>query len=130
MDAARPPAPAAEPNNQPAPPPGLSPLAVIESYEDLVAAVRSRMVALNITFETLDSASGVCAGYSAKLLAGRARRRFGNVSLSAVLGALGCVLVICEDPSAMNRISGRLTPRQRPPLSRPHWRYWRKSSAA
>jgi hypothetical protein len=113
MDAA-PLLPTVEPNQPVVQPPGLAPLAVIKSYEDLLAVVRSRMIALDITFETLDVTSGVQIGYSAKLLAGRTRRRFGNVSLPSVLGALGLQLVVLEDPAALARVHDRLTPRMRP----------------
>lgn len=119
MDASPSPVSPAADFDQPAvQPPGLAPLAVIKSYEDLVAVARSRMIALDITFETLDVTSGVQIGYSAKLLAGRTRRRFGNVSLPAVLGALGLVLTVCEDPAALARVHDRLTPRMRPRVNR------------
>jgi hypothetical protein len=110
--------PAAEPSQPVAQPLGLAPLASIKSYEDLLTVARSRMIALDITFETLDVTSGVQIGYSAKLLAGRTRRRFGNVSLPAVLGALGLALVVVEDAAALAQIQHRLTPRIRPRVNR------------
>jgi hypothetical protein len=97
---------------------GLVPLAVIRSYDDLLMVARARMAALNITFEVLDSVSGVQLGYSAKLISGRTRRRFGNVSLAAVFGGLGLQLVVCEDPAALAQIQHRLTPRMRPRVNR------------
>jgi hypothetical protein len=109
---------AAEPNQPASHPPGLAPLAVIRSYDDLLTVARARMTTLNMTFAVLDEVSGVAAGYSAKLLAGRTRRRFGNVSLSAVFGALGLALVVVEDVEQLARVYDRLTPRIRPRVNR------------
>jgi hypothetical protein len=115
MDAAPAPVgPSAEPNQPAEQLPGLAPLAVIRSYNDLLVVARARMAALNVTYAVVDEVSGVQLGYSAKLLAGRTRRRFGDVSLCAVLGSLGLRLVVCEDPEQLARVHDRLTPRRRP----------------
>ncbi len=86
-------------------------LGLVSEYDDLRAIARARMAELGISFETLDAVSGVCAGYSAKILGPHPCKRFGPVSLPAILGALGIKLVAFEDPEALARVQSRLVKR-------------------
>ena len=72
-------------------------LATVRNYDDLVAAIRARRDELEVTHETIDTVSGVASGYASKLLADPPIKRRGMISLSAVLGALGLMLVVVED---------------------------------
>jgi len=78
----------------------IRPLAVAYDYAGLHQAIRARAAALGYTNETLDEVAGLQSGYSGKLLGPKMPRKFGPVSLGAVMGALGLCLVIVEDPSA------------------------------
>ncbi len=81
------------------------PIGTIRSYDDLLDVARARMAALSITFETLDAVSGVASGYSAKLLGPNPSKRFGVMSFSAIMGALGMQLVAVVDEEAIDRVN-------------------------
>jgi hypothetical protein len=84
-------------------------LAEIHDYAGLVRALRARAEELDVSRETLDAVSGLQAGYSGKLLA--QVKGVGRVSLGPLLGAMGCALVLVEDPEALAKVRPRLTPR-------------------
>jgi hypothetical protein len=88
------------------------PLAVIANYVDLVDALRARAAALNLSFEMLDSLSGLADHYTVKVLPPRPQssmRTLGKASLGCVLGALGTELLLVENPAAMIKLSDRLS---------------------
>jgi hypothetical protein len=86
-------------------------LARIENYVQLVDALRARAAALNLSFEMLDTLSGVADRYSAKVLPPHPQssmRTLGKASLGCILGALGTELLLIENPAAMIKLSDRL----------------------
>lgn len=87
-------------------------LATVSDYAGLLAAVRARVVELNITHENLDAVSGIQSGYAGKLLCNPPIRNFGLVSLGLVLGGLGLKLLVVEDEEALARVRSRLAPRR------------------
>ena len=87
-------------------------LAEVRSYEDLQRALRERADALNVSRLTIDDASGLQSGYSAKLLAVRPSKRLGPATLPLLLGALGLKLLVVEDLEALERIRPKLVPRK------------------
>jgi hypothetical protein len=91
----------------------------IHSYSDLLSVLRSRMVELDVTFETIDHVSGLQARYTQKLLGGVPSKRFGDISLAAVLGSLGVKLICVEDPAALAKVRDRLVPRELAPRGIP-----------
>jgi hypothetical protein len=101
-------------------------LAVIHEYADLLSALRARAETLNVSRLEIDEAAGLQTGYCGKLLAQNPLRTLSRISLGAVLGALGLVLIVAEDPApeARARIA-RLAPRKRGwpgALGKQHWR--------
>jgi hypothetical protein len=82
-------------------------LAEVRSWRDLHEALRRRAESLDISRATLDDVSGLCSGYSAKILAPTPIRSLGRISLDALLGALGCKLVLVEDGEALARVEPR-----------------------
>jgi hypothetical protein len=64
----------------------------VNTYPDLLRQLDRRRQELGLRMEDVDHKSGVLDGYSAKLFVGI--RRFGQMSLPAVLGALECDLVV------------------------------------
>ena len=64
----------------------------INTYPDLLRQLDRRRRELGLRMEDLDHVSGLQGGYSAKLFCGM--RRFGELSLSCLLGALECDLVV------------------------------------
>jgi hypothetical protein len=83
------------------------------SYEDLIVALRARCDELDISFQTLDEVAGLSGGYASKLLAPSSSLVMGRGSMSAILGALGLVLTVAEDPAALERVRSRLVKRRR-----------------
>jgi hypothetical protein len=90
-------------------PPELRPLALVREYPELVEALRARAEELNVSRETIDSVSGLQSGYSAKLLC--QIKGVGRTSLGPILGSMGLVLVVAEDPAALAKVRERLVPR-------------------
>jgi hypothetical protein len=92
------------------------PLAVIRTYAELRAALRKRVADLGVSFETVDTISGVQDRYTSKILGPRpprsSMRVFGHHTLDFMLSVLGLQLVIVEDPEAMAKVRSRLVPAQ------------------
>jgi cell division protein FtsB len=88
-------------------------LAVISTYDDLIAALRARSDELKLTRLGLDRAMKTLPdGYASKLLGEIPIRTLGRVSLGPVLGAL--VLLAVEDLTALKKIEHQLERRIRP----------------
>ena len=87
-------------------------IAVVSTYDELIAAFRARADELKVTRETLDSVSGLQAGYSGKLLAPVPMKSLGRVSLGPMLQAMGLAIVLVEDPEAMRRFAGQHSERR------------------
>jgi hypothetical protein len=87
-------------------------LAVVHDYSELVAALRARAEALNVSNLVLDEVSGLQSGYSGKLLSLHPKRTLGRLSLGLLLATLGVQLVMVEDREALKRVKGRLEPRK------------------
>ena len=83
-------------------------LAVVRTTEDLREVFRRRVTELNISLETLDAIAGLPTRYSSKVLGLQPTRRFGQISFEALLGALGLMLLVVEDPEALARVQHRL----------------------
>ena len=91
-----------------------APLAVVRDYDGLRAALRARADQLQVTRLVLDDATGLPAGYCAKLLAPVPSKNLGCVSLGLLLGALGLKLLVVQDDEALARIKGKLVLREQP----------------
>jgi hypothetical protein len=70
----------------------------VNTYPDLLRQLDRRRRELNMRMADVDAKSGAQDGYSAKLLVGI--RRFGEMSLPAILGALAVDLVVVPRPEA------------------------------
>ena len=89
-------------------------IAVVQSYDELIRALRKRADELKITRETIDAVTGLQGGYSAKLLASVPIRMLGRVSFGPILQCLGIILIVAEDPTQLERISRQFEKRSRP----------------
>jgi hypothetical protein len=108
---------------------------VCRSREELLAVLRERRDELNISHGTIDGIAGISDGHFSKLVCARPLKNLGPISLGAILGALGLgivKIVIEEDPKAIEQVSGRWTPRKRPPNPKksPVWSVVADSSEA
>lgn len=81
--------------------------APIRSMADLVEALRSTQVERELSYETIDSISGLQSGYCAKILGPKKSKRLGPVSTFPLLGALGKAIMIVDDPEQIALVSGR-----------------------
>jgi hypothetical protein len=86
------------------------PLAVVTSYDELVAAFRARIAELNTTYEGVDAVAGLADRHTNKLLCGL--KNYGLVSLGLTLGALGLALVVVSDDEQLERVRSRLPQRR------------------
>jgi hypothetical protein len=93
-------------------------IAQVADYSSLIRAVRSRIVELGITHETLDAISGLQSGYASKLLSDPPVRRMGPLTLFILIQSLGLELTLTEDRKWMERAETRLVPRRMPRLLR------------
>jgi hypothetical protein len=92
-------------------------LPVARDLDELLTAIRARRDELQTTHAILDDLAGLQAGYVSKLLANPPIKSLGQISLGALLGALGIALHICEDPEQLARVRSRLAKRKyRPPV--------------
>jgi hypothetical protein len=88
-------------------------LAVVHDYDGLIAALRQRAEALDVSNATLDAATGLADGYVGGVLAMNGKRTLGKLSLGLLLSAMGLRLVVVEDREALKRIRPLLEPRKK-----------------
>jgi hypothetical protein len=99
------------------------PIGTVRSYDDLRRIVAEHCARLGMTRAELDIEAGIADGHAAKLLARRARKKLGMVTLGRVMAAVGLVLQVAIDPDA------QAAPQARPARApRRHWRQQRGSS--
>lgn len=79
-------------------------LGVISSDGGLHAALRARVEELGVTLDSVDRAAGFTTGYASKLLAPSKIKRLGTMSRWALIGALGCSMVLIVDEKATARL--------------------------
>lgn len=72
----------------------MEPYSIVRTTADLRRAIDQRRRAIGITMAELDDATGLQSGYSAKLLGPGRMKTFGEMSLEALLGALGLRLIL------------------------------------
>jgi hypothetical protein len=76
------------------------PLAVIRGYDDLHESLRRRADEMHVSRRTIDGLAGIADGLSEKILGPAKTKRLGIISFGAILGALGCKLILVENPEA------------------------------
>jgi hypothetical protein len=88
---------------------------LVHDERELIAAIRARLVELNVTHTALDAAALLPDGYAGKLLAPEPMKHIGSVSFWSILGTLGYRIALVHDEELLARFRDRLTPRERPP---------------
>jgi hypothetical protein len=86
-------------------------IAEVNSYGQMLAALRARVNELQINGERFDEYAGLPRGYLSKLIGAKPIRRLGMTSFAPVLAGLGLRLLIIEDQEATERLKNRLPPR-------------------
>ena len=89
-------------------------LAVIADYDDLWRGIRGRVDSMGITREELNYQAKMQDGYAGKLLGAKQVKKFGIASLGKTLGAIGCRLLLVEDPVLTAKIMAHYKKRVRP----------------
>jgi hypothetical protein len=87
---------------------------LISDYDELVESVRQRVDDMGMTRLELDHQAGMQEGYSGKILGPKHKKIFGMKSLGDTLGAIGCKLLLVEDPEQTAKMRARIKPRRRP----------------
>jgi hypothetical protein len=88
----------------------LGEVTTLNGYAGMIEIFRARFDELGITGETCDYLGGLAAGHTTKLLTKEHMKRFGPVTLGAILGVLGIKLIAVVDEEQLQQISSRLTP--------------------
>ena len=91
----------------------FDPLGTCRNADDLRHILRARFAELGISFETVDAIAGLPTRYTQMVIGVAPRRNFGQISLDALLGAAGIMLIAVADPEALERIRNRLVPLER-----------------
>jgi hypothetical protein len=91
---------------------GFDPIAIVNDYAGLHAALQKRANDLGVSRETLDDLAGLQQGYTSKVLGVRSMRVLGKLSLGCVLQALGLELVVRVDEKQMAKVRSRLVQRE------------------
>lgn len=86
------------------------PLAIGDSYDDLIRALRERASALGMTDKIIEEIGGFTGGHVGKLLGAKRTKSLGGLSFGMMLGALGLKFAIIEDEEATARIKRRFDP--------------------
>ena len=86
-------------------------IADVVSYDEMLAALRSRVAELQVNGERFDEYAGLPRGYLSKLIGAKPIRRIGATSFAPVLAGLGLRLLIVEDQEATARLKNNLRPR-------------------
>jgi hypothetical protein len=88
----------------------LGEVTTLNGYAGLVDVFRRRFDELGITGECCDHVGGLASGHTTKLLTRDHMRKFGPVTLGAILGALAIKLIAVADEEQLAQIRARLTP--------------------
>jgi hypothetical protein len=80
-------------------------------YAGMLAALRSRVVELNVNGERFDEFAGLPRGYLSKLIGVRPVRRISMTSMGPLFDALGIYCLVIENPMATARLKNRIRPR-------------------
>lgn len=76
-------------------------LAVATTHAEVVAALRARAEQLQWSRQALDGIAGLTDGYAAKMLAPVPIKGLGPQTLGPILGAMGLVIIVAEDPKLL-----------------------------
>jgi hypothetical protein len=82
-------------------------MTAIPHYNALLRFARARLHELHMTYETLDAVAGWAPGLAAKVLASSSFSRLGPEPMFLMMNALGCELVVQENPEMLARILSR-----------------------
>jgi len=86
-------------------------IADVSSYEQMLAALRARVVELQVNGERFDEYAGLPRGYLSKLVGAKPTRRISMCSWQAVLAGLALRCLFVVDEEAERRLKERVPPR-------------------
>jgi hypothetical protein len=94
------------------------PIAIVRSYTELQRTVVAWCEQIGMTRAELDFEAGLTDGHAGKLLAARARKKLGLVTLGRVMAGAGLVLIVAVDPEFTPENRSHV----RSHVQRQHWR--------
>jgi hypothetical protein len=86
-------------------------IAEIRGYADFTAALRSWVMQVGTTYESIGEVAGLQPGYLAKLISSTPIRSFSRMSLDATLAAMGVKLLLVPDGERLELMRPRLAVR-------------------
>jgi hypothetical protein len=102
----------------------------IACEEEFIAAIRSRIIALDVTLDSINDVAGLTPRYLPKLLGSPAARRMTLPTLLAVLGAVGLTVTLTPvGEEALQRLRAR-SQWQPPRLPGPQYRLHNRTRSA
>jgi hypothetical protein len=81
---------------------------------EFLAAIRARVAALDVSYDTLDRIAGLPDRFASKLLCDPPMRQISQATLWLLMGALGYKLALIEDAEAFAKVQSRLVKRKAP----------------
>jgi hypothetical protein len=99
-------------------------------HDGLVAVLRARKDALQLSDKFVDQLAGLADGHTGKILGRTPVRTLGSASLTGLLGALGVKLIVVEDAEQSARIGRRWEKRTATHAGRPHPRVGKEAYKA
>lgn len=86
--------------------------AVVDCHDQLLAAIRKRIIEFQTTHEAIEDVAGLQSGYLAKILGKPPKKRLHPFLMLILLQALGLKTVLIHDPAFKQKMAHRL-PRRR-----------------
>ena len=83
----------------------------VSHYAQFVAAIRERIIELDVPYETVEHIAGLQPRYLTKLMSGTASKRMGQFTMFVILQSLGLVAVLHEDARLVAQLKNRLKKR-------------------
>jgi len=83
-------------------------IAVVRSYDELLAALRARAAQIGATRAAIDAVGGFAAGHSSTLLAAGGARKLTADTLIPMVQTIGLAIALIEDPFALEQLKNRL----------------------
>lgn len=88
-------------------PPQYSLVGIADDINSIIIALNDRRRSLGLTMAETDHIAGLTTNYASKILSPTGSKKFGQMSLSSILGAFGLKLAVIADDNALPAITRR-----------------------
>ena len=80
---------------------------IVDDINSIIIALTDRRRSLGLTMAETDHIAGLTTNYASKILSSTGSKKFGQMSLSSILGAFGLKLAIIADDNSLPAITRR-----------------------